>query len=178
MNRYVLIVLGLFLFGWTAANAQTKNFSYFKLIVLNDDDQMLLVNFKDQWEPAGLKYDSPATMRTVLEEMAAEMGVTIGDTDLRALVGKYYGEGKHPVLYNYVTARYQSGEPKVPPGCKDIRWFDIQEGIDTIPFKPMQWIMRKIFSEPDDTLWGGAVRIHRAPGEESRMEIIEELYEF
>ena len=140
---------------------------------------MLLVNYKDIWEPAGRKYDSTATMQVVLREMAREMGIEIKDLNLRALVGKYYNQAQHPILFNYVTAKCKSGKLQVPPGCKDIKWYDIEEGIDLIPFKPMQVVLRKVFSEDEQSLWAGAFRIYTDPDPaKRRMEVIEELYEF
>jgi hypothetical protein len=160
-------------------NQQVKNFNYFKLVVINEQDQMLLVHYKDIWEPAGKKYDQAATIREVIIGMAAEMGVQVYDIKLRAMIGKFYGQAKHPIIFNYVTAKYLSGDLVVPEGCTDIKWFDKNEGIEEIPFKPMKSILSTVFNNDENYLWGGSFRILPADKpQDQEMEIIEAMYRY
>ena len=172
LKRKVTLLI-LLLFAAQFIYAQQTNYSYFKLMVVNEKDEILLVNFQDKWEPAGKKYTSGETIRETLEMMAGEMGVEIGDIKLRALITKYYGESENPIIFNYIEAKYVSGKITVPPGCKDIKWFTRREALEIIPFEAMKMILTKVFNGPEDQLWGGAVRIKK-----EEVDIIEEFYEF
>lgn len=177
----ILTVLGFLVLSFFSieSNAQGKNFTYFKLIIVNEKDEILLVNFQDTWEPAGRKYDSPTTVKKVLEEMGAEMGVTFENPKLRGLVANFYDKSEYPVMFNYVIAKYKSGELQIPPGCKGIDWYPIDKGIKIIPFESLRLIMTKMFEEGNrDQLWAGSVRITTHSGSSKSAKIIEEFYPY
>ena len=92
--------------------------------------------------------------------MAEELGVEFKDFRLRGLFTFYYNKGKHPILFNYFSAKYKSGELKVPPGCTDIKWFSLKEALKVIPFKTMTLILEKMFKKKRYT-WGASMRIFK-----------------
>ncbi|MFY0654945.1 MAG: NUDIX hydrolase [Cyclobacteriaceae bacterium] len=173
MKRFFLSIFFLLLVA--PVFSQVKNFNYFKLCVLNEKGEVLLVNFKDMWEPAGRKYDSPETMQTVLKQMAKEMGVEVGRLKLRAMIGKYYGDAKYPIMFNYVTAQYKSGELVIPPGCKDIKWYTPEEALKIIPFDGMKMVLEKVFQD-DSTLWAGALNITKVPNSTKKLASVREKF--
>lgn len=149
-------------------------------MVINDNNEILLVNHQDKWEPAGRKYDSPETIKIVLKEMGAEMGVEIENPSLRAIIGNYYEDSKYPIMFNYVTAQYKSGDIQAPPGCKDAKWYTIEDAIAIIPFEGMRMVLTQIFIEgqPEQT-WGGAMRIKQVPNSINKTAtIMEDFYPY
>lgn len=52
--------------------------------------------------------------------MSEELGVIHEDLRLRGLFTFYYNDAKKPILFNYYSSKYKSGDLKVPPGCTDI----------------------------------------------------------
>ena len=166
----------LFLFFLSIGNAQDKNFSYFKLCITNAQDEILLVKYKGIWELAGKKYMDPRTIHEFTGFMAEEMGVTFTDLRLRGLFTFYYNDAKHPILFNYYSGVYESGDLKVPPGCTDIAWFPIEEALTIIPFKTMTMILEKMFQERG-YVWGASMHIVKS-GEHNidSVEMKEEFY--
>jgi len=140
--------------------AQQKNFSYFKLCVTNKKNEILLVKYNGIWELAGKKYVDARSIKEFTVFMAEELGVEFKDFRLRGLFTFYYNKGKHPILFNYFSAKYKSGELKVPPGCTDIKWFSLKEALKVIPFKTMTLILEKMFKKKRYT-WGASMRIFK-----------------
>jgi hypothetical protein len=176
MNK--LLLTGLLYLFVIQGFAQT-NFNYFKLCVLNEDNEVLLVNYKDMWEPAGRKYDKPESMQMVLRQMAKEMGVEIEGLRLRAMITKYYGDARYPIVFNYVSAQYKSGELTIPPGCKDIKWYTVEEALEVIPFEGMKMVLEKVFIEDTDALWAGSLHIVNDPDSNKKFATIkEEFYKY
>ena len=157
--KFIPIVIFIVL-GSTKSYAQQKNFSYFKLCVTNEKNEILLVKYKGIWELAGKKYVDTRTISEFTSFMAEEMGVNFKELRLRGLFTFYYNEATNPILFNYYSAKYKSGDLTVPPGCTDIAWFSLEEALKTIPFETMRLILDKMF-EQESYVWGASMRIHK-----------------
>ena len=125
-----------------------------------EGNEILLVKYNGIWELAGKKYVDPRSIKEFTHFMAEELGVEFKDFRLSGLFTFYYNKGKHPILFNYFSAKYKSGELKVPPGCTDIKWFSLKEALKVIPFKTMTLILEKMFKKKRYT-WGASMRIFK-----------------
>jgi hypothetical protein len=67
----VLTFITYSLFG----QEKKDNYSFFKLYVTNDKDEVLLVKWDGQWEIAGSKYNESLSIKDFLNKMASDMGV-------------------------------------------------------------------------------------------------------
>ena len=156
----IMLIVFIIAFGLTKSYAQQKNFSYFKLCVTNEKKEILLVKYKGIWELAGKKYVDTRTISEFTSFMAEEMGVNFKELRLRGLFTFYYNEATNPILFNYYSAKYKSGDLTVPPGCTDIAWFSLEEALNIIPFETMRLILDKMF-EQESYVWGASMRIHK-----------------
>jgi len=143
-------------------SAQQNNFSYFKLCVTNKKNEVLLVKYNGIWELAGKKYVDPRTISEFSGFMADELGIKFKDLRLRGLFTFYYNKGTYPILFNYYSAKYKSGQLKIPPGCTDIAWFPIKRAIKIIPFETMKAILTKMYQKKR-YVWGASIRIFKKP---------------
>ncbi len=157
--KYFPIVFFM-VFVATNTYAQQKNFSYFKLCVTNGKNEVLLVKYKGIWELPGKKYVDPRTLAEFTSFMSEELGVVHNELRLRGLFTFYYNKATHPILFNYYSAKYESGDLTVPPGCTDIAWFSLEESLKIIPFETMRLILDKMF-EQESYVWGASMRIHK-----------------
>ena len=172
LNKLLFSFFILFLLSFKLASQQ-KNFSYFKLCITNKKNEILLVKYNDIWELAGKKYVDPRTIKEFTGFMAKEMGVEFKDLRLRGLFSFYYNEAKHPILFNYYSAKYKSGKLKVPPGCTDIKWFSLKDALKIIPFKTMTLILDKMFHKKRYT-WGASMRIFKEANSTKNDVVMEE----
>ncbi|QLE02433.1 NUDIX hydrolase [Galbibacter sp. BG1] len=174
--KIFLIFFVLNLFFTINSNAQQRNFSYFKLCVTNSQNEILLVKYKGIWELAGKKYVDTLSIKQFTAGMAGEMGVNIKDTQLRGLFTFYYNDAKYPIIFNYYSAQYHSGDLVVPPGCSDIAWFSLQEALEIIPFKTMTMSLQKMFEKPS-VVWGGSFHIEKSkPMKIDKVKMLEDFY--
>lgn len=172
--KYTLLVFFL-LISICINYAQEKNFSYFKLCVTNEQDKILLVKFRDVWELPGKKYTDPRSISEFTSFMSEELGVTHDELRLRGLFTFYYNKAQYPIIYNYYSSKYKSGDLTVPPGCSDIAWFSIEEAQSIIPIKTMRLILRKMF-EQKSYVWGASILIHKGTSLDGEIEFKEEFY--
>ncbi|GAL72367.1 NUDIX hydrolase [Jejuia pallidilutea] len=93
--------------------------------------------------------------------MAKELGVEFDEFRLRGLFTFFYNDAKYPILFNYYSGLYKSGDLEVPPGCIDIAWFSLEEALKVIPFETMRLILRKMFEEKS-YVWGASMHIQKS----------------
>ena len=140
----------------TAFGEKTKsNATYFKVFVLNEQNQLLMVNFKGSWEPIGGTYASELTIEDAVKELVGKSRVQCGEIRLRGLFSVYYSnKGGLPYAYHYYTVRHTGGEVIPPSDCEDAAWFSPEEVMDKIAFKDMGRVFEQI--QGNDHLWSGS----------------------
>ncbi|GJM64069.1 hypothetical protein [Persicobacter diffluens] len=136
------------------------NFSYFKLCIVNDKDEVLLVEYKGIWEPIGRRYNEPRTIRETLNHMAEEVGLEINHHHLGAMVNQYYNGGKYPIIFNFWRADYVKGTPKVPADCTDIKWVPIKEALKLVPFESMVMVMEQYLVKDKTKVWCASIDVN------------------
>jgi len=129
-----VILCLLFFLAYAGVQAQDKydNYSFFKLYVTNDKDEVLLVKWHDNWEIAGKRYNDPKSIQEFLDGMANEMGITINE----------------PKLCGMFTQRWKAAPLQIPPDCTDIKWFSYEKAMGVIPYQIMKSMMEEIRKHP------------------------------
>lgn len=146
-NILIVIILG---FSSSQIFGQDKvdNYSFFKLFVTNEKDEILLVKWEGDWELAGNRYNEPLSIAAFLDKMANDMGIKISDSKLCGLYTQRWKDARNLSIMSYYKANYISGELTVPPDCSDIKWFTFEEAIKIIPYDIMVRMMKEIQQNP------------------------------
>jgi hypothetical protein len=177
MKKEILLTLffGLII-TLSSSSQETVNYSFFKLVVKNDKNEILLVKWKNEWEIPGRKYRGSLTVKEFTTYMASNYGVTTTNLKLRGLITFHYTTKPNPTLMQYYSANYKSGKIKVPFGSSTLKWVPLEEAYKIIPYSEMVHILQHI-EKDDNTLWGGAFEIKKkTPSTIRESKIKEVLY--
>ena len=153
--------------------AQTDNYSFLKLMVVNKDEKVMLVKWDGAWEVPGIRYNHPVTLTQMLGTLAAEHGITIGRKKLQGIFTFAYESRSTITLMQYYKAKFDSGTLTVPASCEDIGWFTMQEALSIIPYPDMKMILSKIDTNPDN-VWGAAIKKYN----DGSVEVVEDFYKW
>ncbi len=140
-----------------AENATNPNRNYFKIYILNEQNEILLVEYKNIWEPIGGSYNTTLSMEDYVRKLAMTANVQASEIRLRGLFSVCYNKGNQPVVYHYYTVRYGSGEIKTPGDCTGVKWANLEEARNIMAYDEMVMVYEKILE--NDNLWGGSYRI-------------------
>ena len=140
----------LLLFSLTTLVAQEKqdNYSFLKLYVTNENNEVLLVKWNGAWEIAGGRYNEPLSVQEFLDKMASDMGIQINEVKLCGLYTQRWKESPYLTIMQYYQTKYEGGDLKVPSDCTDIKWFSYDEALEVIPYQNMTTMMREIKKNP------------------------------
>lgn len=141
---YALILVAQNLY----AQDKSDNYSFFKLYVINDKDEVLLVKWNNQWEIAGDRYNDPLSVKEYLNKMATDMGISIKDPKLCGMYTQRWKNSPSLTLMQYYKADYAGGDLKIPDDCTDIKWFGYEEALKVIPYENMVRLMKEIRKHP------------------------------
>ncbi|MGB5983157.1 MAG: hypothetical protein WBG46_13530 [Nonlabens sp.] len=156
--RCTILFLGFLLMFCTLALSQNSgNPHFFKLLIMNQKQEILLIDFDGSWEIPGSCYKMDSTIPVFLDEMALDHGVKIQNDRLVALVTFHHEVRDLPTMMFYYTADYFSGNLKTPSWGRNVQWFKLQDAYEIIPFKEMVHIIKSIQKQND--LLSGALKI-------------------
>lgn len=141
----------------TASVAITPNINYFKVFILNQNNELLLVEYKNTWEPIGGKYDTTLSMEEYVNRLTMTANIPANEIRLRGIFSAYYGRSSKPMIYHYYTVRYFSGEIEIPNDCTGVKWVNLEEAKNIMTFDEMIIIYEKVLE--NDNLWGGSYKI-------------------
>ena len=125
----------LLLFCSSSLFAQQDNYTFFKLIVSNSDNKIMLVKWKGAWEIPGTRYNIPSTITNFVDTLALEHGINVEQKKLNGLFTFKYENRPALTIMQYYTAQYKSGKLKVPESCEDAGWFTVKEALAIIPYR-------------------------------------------
>jgi hypothetical protein len=151
------------------------NYSFFKLYVTNDKDEVLLVKWEGQWEIAGNKYNESLSIKEFLSKMAADIGITISDPKLVGMFTQKWQGSNPPTIMHYYKVKYSGGDLKVPSDCTDIKWFTFDDAIKIIPYPIMISMMKEIKKNPGKVV-GAAFERFKDANNITQYKTIEEFY--
>lgn len=138
-----------------ALSSQPKgNLSYLKILVVNENNELLMVRHRGNWEPIGGTIASQLPIVDFVKEKVEVCNVECGEIRLRGLFSVYYGKNSLPYLYHYYTLEYTGGDIIPPSDCDSAAWFRAEEVMDKIAYKDMGRVFEKIQGNED--LWSGS----------------------
>ena len=144
---FFLSLFMAFMFTGYCVRSQ-ENYSFMKLLVENDKDQILLVKWGGEWELPGSKFNEPTSVKKFLQGMAGTLGVEIENHQLFGLYTQRWKGLSYLTLMHYYKASYVSGELKVPDDCTDIGWFSMEEALTKIPYDNMKSMIKWLEEKP------------------------------
>ncbi|MBW3467033.1 NUDIX hydrolase [Arthrospiribacter ruber] len=172
----VALFFSIFLFSQTLiAQEKNDNYSFFKLYVTNDKDEVLLVKWNNEWEIAGDRYNDPLSVNAFLDKMASDMGIRIKDPKLCGMYTQRWKNSTSLTLMQYYQAKYDGGDLKVPEDCSDIKWFGFEEALDVIPYENMTRIMKEIKKHPGKVI-GAAFERYRDENNNTQFITLEDWH--
>jgi len=167
--KYIFIFLIAFSFlGCKESQSQhqdpTHNFTVKRLIIINDNNEMLMCKEQYVWATPSLIYNERQYTKEALESVANAYGVKIKDIELRGLFSYKYDYHPYATLRNYYVAKYVSGKLKVPDNEDDAKWIPIKEAIEKNTVTSIKEITKQIIEFPD-TVWGASFMVSRTKGD-------------
>ncbi|TWU32656.1 NUDIX hydrolase [Novipirellula artificiosorum] len=172
--RFVTLSLLIFSCEVVAQDSISPNRNYFKLYVLNEKNEVLLVEYRSVWEPIGGGYNSSLNMEDYVRKLAMTANVKATEIRLRGLFSVFYNKSDQPIVYHYYTVRYTSGEIKTPEDCTGVKWVNLDEAGKIMGYEEMVEIYAKVLENRN--LWGGTYRITKDNAKETRE--VEKLVDF
>jgi len=147
----------------------------FKLLITNERKEYLLVKWQGNWEVPGSAYGDTISLKPInafLNDMSAELGVSIGNRKLAGVFTYYMNDRTYPMIFSYYTAKLKSATTMAPAGI-ETKWFSFPDMLKTIPYPNSVAILRVIVPNPRQ-VWGGAFKVY--PSQGWRYETIEDFY--
>ncbi|MEM1359139.1 MAG: hypothetical protein AAGF89_13110 [Bacteroidota bacterium] len=150
------------------------NFTLQRLIILNDQQEMLMSREDSVWAMPFLLYQDRQHVKEGLDSVANSYGLTITEVELRGQFSYHYDYHPYASLRNYYFARYVSGTLKITEPVAEAKWLPIPEAIERNSITSIKEITRQIMNYPD-VVWGGSFMV-REEGDEHPTEMVEEFY--
>jgi DNA-directed RNA polymerase subunit N (RpoN/RPB10) len=173
--RTQLILALMFVTCSLCGQDKKDNYSFFKLYVTNDKQEVLLVKWEDQWEIAGSKYNESLSIKEFLNKMADDMGIKIIDPKLCGMFTQKWKGNNPPTIMQYYKAKFSGGALKPPSDCTDIKWFSFDEAIKNIPYEVMTSMMKEIKKNPGKVI-GAAFERYKDANNVTKYVAIEDFY--
>lgn len=159
-TKYIVLLMLAF-FVWSCESpiqeCPTSNRNYFKVLILNEKDEVLLVEFKEIWEFIGGTYNTSETLQEHVQKLAMTANIKVTDIQLRGLFSIYWNDVEKPDVHHYYSARYESGDMQSPGDCTGAIWADLTKAREVIVYKDMLQMYERAIESED--LWGGTYRI-------------------
>jgi hypothetical protein len=143
--KFILLILLLVPFALFSQNKGNSHF--FKLMVFNENQEILLINFDGSWEIPGARYSDNLTIPNFINDMSKDHGIKIENSELAALVTFHHEIRDYPTMMFYYNAQYLSGNLSTPSWGQDVKWFSIEDAYNAIPYQEMNYIIKSIISE-------------------------------
>ena len=178
MKNIFILLLITSLFACKKSQAQhedpTHNFTVKRLIIINENNEMLMCKEKYVWATPSLVYNGRHYVKEALDSVANAYGVKIKDIQLRGQFSYKYDYHPYATLRNYYVATYVNGELKVPENMDDAKWMPISEAIKKNTVTSIKEITKQIMDFPD-AVWGASFMVSRTKGDHPT-KMIESFY--
>lgn len=176
-----LFILISFLLSTTWAFGQnnphrdpTHNFTVHRLIIVNDQHEMLMIREQHVWATPSFVYHERQYVKESLDSLARAYGLQISDVKLRGQFSYKYDYHPYATLRHYYQAKYVDGEVVVPEGMAEVKWLPIDEAIKINTVTSIKQITEQIMKFPE-TIWGGAFMVSHV-GDEHPTKMVEPFY--
>ena len=128
----------------SVAQQSPDNYSFFKILVTNDKNEILLVKWENEWEVMGERYNKGISVLNYVDTLAQSMGIKVKNVKLAALFTQRPITRSNLTLFHYYTAKYVNGTIHPPADCTDIKWFSYEEALKVIPYEIMKSVVVNI----------------------------------
>lgn len=152
----------------------TQNFTVHRLLILNDNNEMLMAKEQHVWATPSYVYKDRQYVKESLDSLANAYGIKIVDIKLHGQFSYKYDYHPHATLRHYYVARYANGKVKIPKGMNEAKWMPISEAIETNTVTSIKEITQQITQFPN-TVWGGSFLVSHV-GDEHPTKIVEAFY--
>ncbi|MFK7936502.1 MAG: NUDIX hydrolase [Saprospiraceae bacterium] len=157
-----------------AHQKQEDNFTINRLIIVNDNNEVLMMREKHVWATPSFLYNERQYVKEGLDSLANAYGVKIENLQLHGHFSFKYDYHSYATLRNYYVARYVSGEIKVPEGMNEVKWMPAAEAIEQNSVTAIKQITRQIMNHPN-TVWGGSFMVSHV-GDDHPTKMVEDFY--
>lgn len=152
-------VAALFFISWVA-NAQDNISNFHRLILQNDQGDVLVVKIKDRdfWVTPGWYQTRDKSIEQGLRDLALTHGVTIKDIQLKGVFTLRDKEQKVLSLRHFYTAKVASGSVTLPDNIENAEWLPKDRAIATMTFPHIRLLMSPVMSQSQGVLSGDVMR--------------------
>lgn len=151
-----------------------ENFTINRLIIINDNNEMLMMREQHVQVPPSYLYSQRQFVKEGLDSLANAFGMQISSPELRGQFSFKYDYQPYATLRNYYVAKHLSGEVIVPEGADEAKWLPVEEAIETTSVTAIKQITERIISAPN-VVWGGSFLVSHV-GEDHPTKIVEDFY--
>ncbi|MEN0049189.1 MAG: hypothetical protein AAF806_19170 [Bacteroidota bacterium] len=152
----------------------THNFDVHRLIIVNDNNEMLMAREQHVWAAPSYVYKDRQYIKESFDSLAHAYGLQIADLKLHGQFSYKYDYHPHSTLRHYYVARYVNGKVKVPKGMDEAKWMPIPEAIEANTVTSIKEITQQIIQFPK-TVWGGSFMVSHV-GDEHPTKMVEAFY--
>lgn len=177
MRTTVILAMALFcLISCSESEHQSldHNFTIQRLIILNDNNEVLMMREKSVWATPSLLYSKRQFLKEGIDSLANAYGVQIKNLELRGKFSYKYDYQPYATLRDYFVADYSSGQVKIPKGMDDAKWMPLDEAIEQNTVTSIKQITRQIMQYPD-VIWGGSFMVSHV-GDDHPTKMVEPFY--
>ncbi len=152
----------------------THNFAVHRLIILNDNNEILMCREKQVWATPSYVYKDRQYIKESLDSLAKAYGLEISAPKLRGQFSYKYDYHPYATLRHYYVARYSKGAVKLPAGLDEVRWMPIDKAIKANTVTSIREITQQILRFPEK-IWGGSFLVSQE-GDEHPTTMVEAFY--
>jgi hypothetical protein len=180
--KKTLISLTLFLLTIScfAQDSETDSYTIQRLIVYNNDGEILLEKHKNGWMTPALRHNSKVTINESLEALASEFGLQISKPKLAGIF-LFLSEYKTQASFRqHYVCSVVDGDFKIPEGKPDAKWFAPHKAIEimSLPETKLIFAVRDMTKQVLDyphIIWGGSFTLWKIDGK-TQYKINENFY--
>lgn len=167
----MILFIPLVLFSQKKGNSH-----FFKLMVFNENQEILLINFDGSWEIPGARYTDNSTIPVFVDSMSKDHGIETKNTQLAALVTFHHEIRDYPTMMFYYRTQYLSGDLSTPSWGLDVKWFSVEDAYELIPYQEMNYIIKSIISENSFLTGALSIEYNKKTSERTgKFQIIDDL---
>ncbi len=177
MRTQILLLLTVFSLLSCSSNEHqepTHNFTVQRLIIINDQNEMLMCREETVWAPPSLVYSKPQFLKEGLDSVSNAYGIQTTSPKLHGHFSYKYDYHPYATLRSYFVAQYVSGEIKIPEGLDDAQWMPLDMALEKNSVTSIKQITKQIIKFPY-TVWGGSFLVSHV-GDEHPTKMVEEFY--
>ncbi len=170
----VILSIHFQVFSQSVHQDPTHNFTVQRLLILNNEGEMLMCREKHVWVPLSFVFEDRQYVRESLDSLAMAFGLQIKDIELRGQFSYKYDYHPQATLRNFYVARLVKGEVETPSGMDEVKWLKVDEAIDINTVSSIKLICQQIMGNPN-IVWGGSFMVSHV-GDDHPTKMVEDFY--